>query len=148
MRRVLLATAAAAVIGLSASGAQADFWEGFIIPDHFIAANVNYGDVEGNLKVSEDLTAGTHGTVTVGNIGALTTNESIERNVGGLNVIPVLDGTTDMFGTLNVNKGDVDGDLTVYGELSVQNDAAISVSNIGAATTNKSTNSYTLDLPF
>ena len=69
MRKVLLATAAVAVIGLSATGANADYWT---------TANVNYGSVSGSIK-ADDLKAYRKGSISVGNMGALTVNDNEEN---------------------------------------------------------------------
>lgn len=105
MRKVLLATAAVAVIGLSATGASADYWA---------TANINYGSVTGHIDV-DDLTARRDGSISVGNMGALTVNDN-EENMKVKIKGPVVEINVDQKAKnendqLTKNKLDVENDV-------------------------------------
>ena len=66
----------------------------------------------------------------------------VEDQLGGL-----LDCgcSSDSFYTLNINKGNVDGNLYAH-KLNVSYGSSVSVGNIGAATINKSTNNLNIEV--
>lgn len=90
MRKVLLATAAVAVLGLSATGASADYWA---------TANINFGPVTGNLTVDYGR-LGNESSMSVGNMGALTVNEN-EENIDVRIKGPVVEINVDQDATNN-----------------------------------------------
>ncbi len=88
MRKVLLATAAVAVLGLSATGASADYWA---------TANINYGNVGGDLTVGYAY-LDDESSMSVGNMGALTVNDN-EENVNVKIKGPVVEINVDQDAT-------------------------------------------------
>ncbi len=103
MRKVLLATAAVAVIGLSATGASADYWA---------TANFNFGNVHGNMDIYDDIKAYRHGSVSIGNMGALTVNEN-EENIKIKVKGPVVDIDVDQTARNNNDQTNKNHDLDV-----------------------------------
>ncbi len=95
MRKVLLATAAVAALGFTATNASADYWT---------TANINYGSVDGDIKVGY-ASIRKNSTMSVGNMGALTVNDN-EENVDVTIKGPVVEINVDQ------KAGNLNGQLT------------------------------------